>query len=56
MQWGHCSLCVCVCFACTVRMLHMADMCVGQTHKGARKIDRVRVNGCKWDLHGWYRL
>ena len=24
---------VCICFACTVHMLHMSAMCVGQTHK-----------------------
>ena len=26
----------------------------GKSTKGDRKIDRVRLNGCKWDLHGWY--
>ena len=25
-------VCMCVCFAYTVHMLHMSAMCVGQTH------------------------
>ena len=26
------AICVCVYFVCTVHMLHMSAMCVGQTH------------------------
>ena len=49
-----CSLCMCICFACTVHILHMSSMCVGQTHtKGVRTIDSFRVNGCKWLVTGF---
>ena len=40
---------MCICFACTVHMLHISTICVGQTHKGVRTIDRVRVNS-------WYMV
>ena len=38
------TVCVCICFACTVHMLHMSAMCLGKPTKGDRTIDRVRVN------------
>ena len=27
------AVCICVCFDCTVHMVHISAICVGQTHK-----------------------
>ena len=38
-------VCVCICFACIVRILHMFAVCGANPQKGVRRLDSFKVNG-----------